>query len=118
MCDRQQQARMNPRRCPDPDDIAPQHHDRQNLSDLRDQGVLDDCACASLAVKKILPSKRPGRPARKVIDRSVGRQPNRPAGFSDAVIKLKILVMRERFVVSPDAPEVLQLKQRMMAMID
>ena len=53
-----------------------------------------------------------------VIDRSVGGQPNGPAGAPNAVIELEILVVRESFVVAADATEMLQFEQCMMAMID
>jgi hypothetical protein len=79
--------------------------------------VLGDGSRAPLAVREILPGKRPRSFARHVIDPSVASQPNAPAGFVDPVIQFKILIVRELLIISVDAQEVLEFEQSMMTVI-
>src|SRR6516162_4675272 len=106
-----QHGHRNPRRQPDSNDIKTEHHNRKDLSDLGEQGAFDDCELddrlrASLAVAKILPSERPKRVARYVIDRSFSRQPNGSSCLPAAVIEFEIFVARG-LVISADTTEVL-----------
>lgn len=80
--------------------------------------MLHDRPRPALAVTEVLPSESPRGTAGDVIDRSLGGEPNGPTSFPNAVIELKILVVRERFVVASDTTEVRQLEQCMMTVID